>query len=340
MLYRKIIFLLAFIAIIPLEAYKRRSMETFYRNKKVLVTGGCGFIGSHLAERLVSLGADVTILDDLSTGSLDNIAAIRSSITLIIASITDLAVCEQATKDKEIVFHLAAFISVPQSVEEPLRCHKVNINGTLFLLEASRNNGIKRFIFSSSSAVYGSTLTIAKESDICKPTSPYGMSKYVGELYCQQYSSHYQLKTVCLRYFNVYGPRQDPHGPYAAVVAKFTNHMRDNLPITVYGDGTQTRDFIPVQDVVTANLQCGMLPTEVMNGQPFNIASGTSISILQLIEQLKKQFPAYTAPILFTTPRLGDTKDSQADCNKYMRLVLKQELPTPFTNPIQNTMSQ
>lgn len=302
-------------------------MEAFYRRKKVLVTGGCGFIGSHVAEQLVSLGADVTILDDLTTGSLDNIALIRKKINLIIASVTDLAICEQATKDKEIIFHLAAFISVPQSVEEPLRCHKVNIDGTAYLLEAARMNGIERFIFSSSSAVYGSTQgKMAQETDPCIPTSPYGMSKYVGELYCQQYSQHYRLKTVCLRYFNVYGPRQDPNGPYAAVVAKFTHNMQHNVPLIICGDGTQTRDFISVHDVATANLMCGMLEEELMNGQPFNIATGTSISILELIEQLKKQFPHYTAPITFTNPRAGDARYSQADCRKYLRLVLKQTM--------------
>lgn len=324
MLYRAIIYLLIVAYSCSATAYQRRSMETFYQGKKVLVTGGCGFIGSHLAERLVSLGADVTILDDLTTGSLDNVAPIRKKINLIVASITDLAICEQAAKDKDIIFHLAAFISVPQSVEEPIRCHKVNINGTLYLLEAARINKVKRFVFSSSSAVYGSTQGTARETDSCNPTSPYGMSKYVGELYCQQYSQHYHLKTICLRYFNVYGPRQDPNGPYAAVVAKFTHNMERNLSLIVCGDGTQTRDFISVHEVVNANLACGMLETELMNGQSFNIATGTSISILELIEQLKKQFPQYTAPIIFTEPRAGDTKHSQADCSKYIRLVLKQ----------------
>jgi UDP-glucose 4-epimerase len=300
-------------------------MEAFYQHKKVLVTGGCGFIGSHLAQRLVSLGADVTILDDLTTGSLDNIASIRTKINLIIASITDLAICEQATNDKDIIFHLAAFISVPQSVEQPLRCHKVNINGTAYLLEAARINGVDRFIFSSSSSVYGSTQgKMAQETDVCMPTSPYGMSKYVGELYCQQYSQHYQLKSVCLRYFNVYGSRQDPNGPYAAVVAKFTHNMQHNLSLTICGDGTQTRDFISVHDVVTANISCSMLEEEHMNGQPFNIATGNSISILELVEQLKRQFPHYTAPITFSNPRAGDPHYSHADCSKYLRVVLKQ----------------
>lgn len=304
-------------------SYKRGApMEQFYRGKNVLVTGGCGFIGSHIAEKLVDLGAHVTILDDLSTGFLHNIESIKNKVTLIIASITDPNICKNTTKNKDIIFHLAAFISVPQSVEEPLVCHNVNINGTLNLLEAARINNVQRFVFSSSSAVYGSTNDIAKETDPCIPTSPYGMSKRVGELYCQQYAQHYGLKTICLRYFNVYGPRQDPNGPYAAVVAKFTYQMKHNLPITIFGDGKQTRDFIPVTDVANANLQCGMLNADLMNGQPFNIATGQSINLFELIELLKQQFPNYTEQILFGPPRPGDTKDSQADCSKYFSLIL------------------
>jgi UDP-glucose 4-epimerase len=309
-------------------------MKQFYHDKKILITGGCGFIGSHIAEKLVHLGAEVSIIDDLSTGFLDNIQPISNSITLTVGSITDQALCNQVTQDKDIIFHLAAFISVPQSVENPIRCHEININGTLTLLEAARKNKVKKFVFSSSSAVYGNTQGTACETDLCDPTSPYGMSKLVGELYCRQYAIHYNLATVCLRYFNVYGPRQSRDGLYAAAVSTFNHRLEKNLPITIFGDGTQTRDFIPVHEVVNANLRCGMLATPLMNGQSFNIATGTSMSINELLCKLRKNFPLYTAAISFSNARPGDAKNSGANCTKYQTLVCSIQ-----KSPADNTQS-
>ncbi len=296
-------------------------MEHFYRGTSVLVAGGCGFIGSHLAATLVTLGADVTVIDDLSTGSKDNIENIKHNITFMQASITDQQACIEATKDKKIVFHLAAFISVPQSVKEPHVCHHINVDGTFNLLEAARINGVERFVFSSSAAVYGCQEGICSEDMPCSPESPYGFSKQIGELYCKQFAQQFGINTVALRYFNVYGDRQNPHGHYAAVVAKFKHQMKHNLPITIFGDGTQTRDFIPVDKVAEANLRLGMLPGAQMNGDIFNIATGNSINLLELIELLRQEFPAYAENIIFAPARPGDLKYSQADISKYLSAI-------------------
>lgn len=285
----------------------------------VLITGGCGFIGSHLAEQLVTLGAQVTILDNLSSGSLDNIAHIRDHIKFINASITDKQACLEATRDIKVIFHLAALISVPESVKSPVLCHEVNVDGLFNILEAARANNVKRVVFSSSAAVYGNTEAIISETAQCNPGSPYGFTKRVGELLCQQYSTVYGLETVILRYFNVWGPRQNPNGSYAAVVAKFTDQMSHNLPITIYGDGLQTRDFIHIGSIVNANLTLGS--AHVPSGEIFNIGTGKSINLLELIEHLRSQFPNYSGVINFEPSRPGDLKNSRADCTKYYTLL-------------------
>ncbi|MCX5922647.1 MAG: NAD-dependent epimerase/dehydratase family protein [Candidatus Dependentiae bacterium] len=291
-------------------------MTHFYHNMLVVITGGCGFIGSHLAEKLVDLGARVTIVDDLSTGDLENIKNIKDKVTFINKSIVDKEVCLAATKDAEIIFHLAAFISVPQSLEQPDVCHATNVDGTLNMLEAARINGAKRFVFSSSSAVYGNKNEPCSEEMSCNPESPYGYSKLIGELYCQQYAKNFGINTVMLRYFNVYGERQNPNGAYAGVVAKFAHQIHNNLPITIFGNGLQTRDFTPVARVVDANLRLGMLADSVP-GQIFNIATGHSVTLLELVEQLKKDAPGYQFPVTFMPARQGDIKHSSAQCTKY-----------------------
>lgn len=303
-------------------------MKEFYAGKEVLVTGGCGFIGSHVVEKLITYGAQVTILDNLSTGKKENIAHVVDQVNLIVGDITDYEICIQATQNKDIIFHLAAFISVPGSVVDPHACHEININGTEHLLEAARINNVSRFCFSSSSAIYGNMDGTSKEDQFPTPSSPYGMSKRVGELLCEQYAQHFGIQTVCLRYFNVYGPRQDPHNPYAAVVAKFTQQLENNLPITIFGDGNQTRDFISVQEVVYANLQCAMLEADLMQGTIFNIATGKSITVLELAHMLIEQYPDYTGEITFDSARPGDAKHSRADCTKYFSLVLGKPIPT------------
>jgi nucleoside-diphosphate-sugar epimerase len=296
-------------------------MKHLYKNKKVLITGGAGFIGSHLAHRLVALGANVTILDDLSTGSLNNLAEISNDIRFIHGSITNPTVCIEASRDTSFIFHLAAFLSVPKSLETPRECHRINIDGTFNMLEAARINDVKRFIFSSSAAVYGQEKGECTEDMVCYPLSPYGYSKLIGEKLCQQYATCFGINTICLRYFNVYGPRQNPTGTYAAVVAKFKHQMEHNLPITIFGDGSQTRDFVPVSSVVDANIVVALLPQINMNGAVFNVGSGKSITLLQLIEQLKKEHPTYCIPTIFESARSGDLQSSTANINKLTNIL-------------------
>ena len=306
--------------------FSQNTFESFYQNKSVLITGGCGFIGSHLAERLIELGAQVTIIDDLSSGNLKNIFAIQDRVTLVQQSITDMTACVEITKNKHVIFHLAAFISVPESIEKPEMCHKTNVDGTANLLEAARCNNVKRFVFSSSAAVYGPYEGICSEDIPSAPASPYGFSKLIGELLCKQYAHIFGLNTVVMRYFNVCGPRQNPNGAYAAVVAKFMHNMLHNLPITIFGDGLQTRDFVPVEKIVVANLFLGMCDADKIHGEVFNIATGKSVSLLEFVEQLTKQFPTYTAEINFAPERPGDIKHSAADCSKYFNLFNNRNL--------------
>jgi nucleoside-diphosphate-sugar epimerase len=296
-------------------------MNQYYKNKKVLVTGGCGFIGSHLAETLVSYGAQVTIIDDLSTGSLENIAKYHDKVTFIKGSITDKKLCRIAVADNSHVFHLAAFISVPQSLENPATCHMINIDGTFNMLEASKNAHVQRFVFSSSSAVYGMPDGKCSELTPCNPLSPYGFSKLIGEQLCFQFTHCYELETVILRYFNVFGNRQNPNGQYAAVIAKFTDLMSKNRPITIFGDGLQTRDFIAVDQVVMTNLLVGMASKDMIKERVFNVATGKSITLLELIEQLKEKFPSYTLAPEFLPARSGDIKESHADCSRLAGLL-------------------
>jgi len=295
-------------------------MKLFYKDLPVLVTGGAGFIGSHITEKLVKLGAKVTVIDDLSSGNIKNLQNIKHKITFIEKSIVDMGACLEATAGQAVIFHLAAFISVSESMENPSLCHKVNVDGTFNILNAARINGVERFIFSSSSAVYGTVDRECKENMLANPESPYGTSKLIGEYYCKQFSNNFGLKTVVLRYFNVFGKRQNPDGTYAAVVAKFTDLMKKNKPLTIFGDGLQTRDFIPVEDVAEANLTVAMLDEKQMIGQIFNVATGKSISLFELIDMLKKDFPHYNQEIQFKAARQGDIKHSFANCSKYKNI--------------------
>jgi len=295
-------------------------MKQFYKNTPVLVTGGAGFIGSHIAHKLVDLGARVTVLDDLSSGKIENLENIKHKIKFLNKSIVDFDTCLQATKDQKVIFHLAAFISVPKSMEDPKLCHEINVNGTFNILEAARINNVKRFVFSSSAAIYGPTEDICKENKSINPQSPYATTKAIGELYCKQFATNFDLKTIVLRYFNVFGPRQNPNGTYAAVIAKFTDLVKQNKPVTIFGDGLQTRDFIPVEDVVNANLTVAMLDESKMNGQVFNIGTGKSINLFELIDMLKKDHPDYEHEPQFKPARPGDIKHSSADCSKYKSL--------------------
>ncbi len=295
-------------------------MKNKYSFLNVLVTGGAGFIGSHIVEQLVALGARVTVLDNLSSGNLNNLSAVYNQINFMHGTIVDLDSCINATKNVDVILHLAAFISVPDSIVHPTDCYETNVLGTLNILRAAQYNQVKRVIFSSSSAVYGSVEETCTENTPCQPESPYGHSKLIGELLCREFSRSTHLSTVILRYFNVYGERQNPNGPYAAVVAQFKECMKKNIPLTIFGDGTQTRDFVPINTVVQANLTAGTLPVGAHSFEIFNIGTGKSITLLELIEHLKQEFPEFNAGISFLPARSGDIKKSHADCSKFITI--------------------
>lgn len=295
-----------------------------YEGKNVLVTGGCGFIGSHLVELLVAEGACVTVLDNFSTGKRENLAAVADQVGIIHADIYELPACLKAAMGQDIIFHLAALTSVNESMLNPHHYCTINIQGTFNMLEAARVNGVKRFVFSSSAAVYGNKEGVCSEDDLCAPTSPYGFSKLIGELLCRQYYTCFGINSICLRYFNAYGPRQDPASEYAGVVSKFKECLHHNRPITIFGDGLQTRDFVPVTDIARINMMLGLLPQEFMNGQACNVATGRSINLLELIDMLAAQSNRIERPAIRYAPaREGDIRYSQADCSRLDMLMEK-----------------
>ncbi len=290
-------------------------MASIYSNKKVLITGGAGFIGSHLAESLVACGAHVTILDNFSTGKLQNLVSILPFLTIIHADIRQGYSLKKATRAIDYVFHLAACTSVPRSIKYPQECFDINIKGTQLLLEACIENNVSRLIFASSSAVYGPENKIHCETDALNACSPYAQSKIEGENLCIEYGKKYPIITTCLRYFNVYGARQNPQGHYAAVVARFTQQLKNHEPIIIFGDGQQTRDFISVQEVTKANMILGAHNHHA--GDCFNVATGESITILKLLENLEQETNTPRTAITFAPAREGDIIYSQASCEKY-----------------------
>jgi len=276
-----------------------------------LVTGGAGFIGSNIVEELVQRGERVRVLDNFSTGRRDNVAPFISHIELVEGDLLDLATVRQAVEGVDYVLHQAALPSVQRSVEDPLTTHTNNTTGTLNLLLAARDAGAKRLVFASSSSVYGDTPTLPKEESMLpRPKSPYAASKLTGEHYCRIFTEVYGLETVCLRYFNVFGPRQDPSSQYAAVIPLFITAMLQGRPPTIYGDGLQSRDFTYVADVVQANLSAAIAPG--IAGQVFNIACGRSHTLLDLISLLNDILNTTIAPV-HAAPRAGDVRHSLAD---------------------------
>jgi nucleoside-diphosphate-sugar epimerase len=274
-----------------------------------LVTGGAGFIGSHLVEGLLERGIRVTVLDNLSTGRLENLP--KGSVRLIEGSILDEAVLEDAMEGVSVVFHLAASVSVPASVETPLESLRVNAHGTAMTLEAARKAGVRRFIYSSSSAVYGDCPAMPKREDhLPDPISPYAAGKLAGEEFVRAYAACFGMECVSLRYFNVFGPRQRADSPYAAVIPIFLSRIRDGKPLQVFGDGEQTRDFTFVTDVVQANLRC--LDAQRLNGAAYNIARGEQVSLNRLIEEMQ-HIIGRQVPVEHLPPRAGDIKHSVAD---------------------------
>jgi len=290
----------------------------------ILVTGGAGFIGSHIVEALVHNNHKVIVLDNLSTGSIKNIAHLQSAITFIEADIRDIKNCINTAQNCNIIIHCAALVSVVESCADPMTCLDVNVRGTLNMLQAAIKNKVERFIFSSSSAVYGNRNESCAETDECVPLSPYGYSKWIGEHLCQKYAALHKLQTVSLRYFNVFGPRQSVNSPYSAVIAQFSHYMKHNHQITIYGDGLQTRDFVPVHDIVRANCYFALTHRNPLYGEIFNIASGESITINEVVQQLQSKFPHFNAPITYKAARKGDIKHSRANCAKYRALLHAQ----------------
>jgi len=283
------------------------------KGRNIVVTGGAGFIGSSLTQVLAKENS-VVVVDDLSTGNLGNIQdLIKShSIDFIEGSITDLNLLQKTFKNVDYVFHEAAIPSVPRSVDDPIRSNYVNVNGTLNVLFAAKENGIKRVVYASSSSVYGDTPILPKREDMMPcPLSPYAVSKLTGEYYCQVFTEIYGLSTISLRYFNVYGPRQDPSSEYAAVIPRFINRVLNGKPPVIYGDGEQTRDFSFVKDIVNANI----LASESKATGVFNTAGGKRISLNKLAN-LIMQIIGGDFDIVYENPRAGDIKHSFADIFK------------------------
>ena len=250
-----------------------------FKNVAVVVTGGAGFIGSHLVDALVKRGAAVTVLDDLSTGSERNLESVRSRVRFLRGDIRDAVVCREACDGAEFVFHLAALGSVPRSMKDPSATMDVNVRGTAVVFASCRDAGVPAVVYSSSSSVYGDSVrTPKREGEEGQPLSPYALSKATGERLAGVFDRCYGMKSIGLRYFNVFGPRQDPHGPYAAVVPRFFAAARGGYPPIIYGDGLQSRDFTYVDDVVHGNLLASGAPTEVWGGI-FNIAPGRAVTL-------------------------------------------------------------
>jgi UDP-glucose 4-epimerase len=282
---------------------------------KVVVTGGAGFIGSNLADKLVSRGYQVIILDNLSTGKMSNIQSVLSTgkAEFIKGSITNLALLRKVFSGATYVFHQAALPSVPRSVKDPKTSHNVNITGSLNVLLAARDNGVKKLVYASSSSVYGDAPTLPKKEDmIPRPLSPYAITKLTVEYYCTVFNNIYGLNTVCLRYFNVYGPRQDPNSPYAAVIPLFFQNALEGKSPVIFGDGEQSRDFTYVKDVAEANIQAAESDA---NGI-FNLGNSQRITINQLARNIIKLVGNENVKPLYKDPRTGDIVHSLADISK------------------------
>ena len=285
---------------------------------RYLVTGGAGFIGSHIVESLCAEGAEVTVLDDLSTGNRANIAQLEASpgFRFIEGSITDPADCALACEDVERVFHEAALTSVPASLDNPLSVNTVNVTGTLNIFLAARDAGVKRVVWASSTAVYGDPEVLPTPETVpLDPLSPYAASKAAGEAYAAVFANVYGLPVVSLRYFNVYGPRQDPRSPYAAVIPLFVSALLGGERPIVFGDGAQTRDFIHVRDVVRANMLASSQPLLPGTGGVFNIGSGKAVSVNDLAGAIAEAVGTSVEPKKCAA-RTGDIRDSVADIRR------------------------
>jgi len=276
-----------------------------------LVTGGAGFIGSSLARALVSRGDRVRVIDNLSSGRQENLADISQDLELIEADIRDEAALTRALDGVELVFHEAAIPSVPRSLANPIASHDANATGTLEVLQAARRAGVRRLVYAASSSAYGDTPTLPKvETMRPMPLSPYAVSKLAGEHYCQVFAGAYGLETVSLRYFNVFGPHQDPKSEYAAVIPRFVTAALAGQGVTIYGDGLQSRDFCFIDNTVEANLAAGSAPG--VSGGVFNVACGAAINLNEVVK-LVGEIVGHAVPITYLPGRVGDVKHSLAD---------------------------
>lgn len=281
---------------------------------KYIVTGGAGFIGSHIVEELAARNHEVVVLDNLASGRRENIAPFlrQGGVSFIEGSIMDVSLLKKTFGGADGVFHEGAIVSVPRSVADPPETHAINLTGTFNVLLAARDTGVKKVVFASSAAVYGELPELPKREDMLPQTlSPYAVSKLAGEYYCSVFSRLYGVRCTALRYFNVFGPRQDPGSPYSGVISKFISNTLGRRPLTIFGDGTQTRDFVYVKDVVQANLLA-------MAGNKtgiFNIALGRRINLLELADMIR-EIAGISVPVTFAPPAAGDIKDSLADISR------------------------
>ncbi len=286
----------------------------------VLVTGGAGFIGSNLVRELVALGEHVVAFDDLSTGSALNLEGVGGRLDLVIGDVRDASAVRRATRGAKAVFHLAALGSVERSIGDPFTSHAVNVDGTLNALVAAREEGTERFVYASSSSVYGDTPMLPKDETMAvSPLSPYAASKLAGESYCRAFYRSYGLGTVCLRFFNVFGPRQDPESRYAAVIPRFITAINRGRAPEIYGDGHQSRDFTYVDNVVQALIQAASASGPAL-GEAMNVACGGRISLLELVSELNTVMGA-SVQLVFRPKRRGDVAHSEAAIDKARRLI-------------------
>jgi len=280
-----------------------------------LVTGGAGFIGSHIASALTAAGARVRVIDDLSTGYRENLDEIGGEVDFIHASLADENALRRALENVELVFHEAAIPSVPRSVEDPRQTHIASVDSTFSLLLAAKEMGVRRVVYAASSSAYGDKPTLPKVEDMLpEPLSPYAVAKLVGEYYAQVFTRVYGLETLSLRYFNVFGPRQDPSSQYSGVISRFISDLLSNQRPVIYGDGEQSRDFTYVDDVVDANLRAAESTKGI--GQIINVANGARTTLNQLFEELKELTGKQDVVVDYQEARAGDVKHSLADITR------------------------
>jgi UDP-glucose 4-epimerase len=303
----------------------------------ILVTGGAGFIGSHLVEALLDAGHRVRVADNLATGRRENLAHLEGRFEWIEGDLADFAVCRRAAEGAAYVFHQAAIPSVPRSVQEPLLAHESGPTATIQMLEAARLAGVRRFLFAASSSAYGNTAELPKhEGMLPQPLSPYAAAKLAGEHYVRVYAQTMGLDGASLRYFNVFGPRQDPSSPYSGVISIFIERMAQGRRPSLYGDGEQTRDFTYVANAVAANL-AAMRHPEPLGGAVFNVGVGERIRLLDLVAALNRIFGTHLEPE-FLPPRVGDVRDSLASLDRIGR-VLGYRPVVPFEEGLRRTVA-